>query len=451
MISTAGSLSSLQSHWQQFRSNQFARNISSMGLAQLIVRISRLLATIFLSRLLLPNDFGTAAIVLTVYEFVALFTRNGISAKVVRASESEVETVAMTAWRMTWIICSSLVVIQCLLAYPIAIFYNDQKLFFPIVAMAFVYLITPMSNIQAAYQQREGKLGRIAFAAAAQVVVDNLLTALFAVLGFGLWAIILPKILVAPIWGVAVRHGHAWRPKSIVGKSRFEGWREIARFSRSVLGNELLSTIQGNVDNLFVGFFLGLHALGMYYFAFNAGLGLTLGLITAAGVAVYPYLCEVRQDTEKLAERFYKTRRKICFGIVILILTQTLLAPIYVPIIFGSKWTETIPVLCLICLSALARPFASHCSQLLKAVGKPEIELRWQLLNTVALVIALVIGSQISVLAVAFAVFFVQSTMLSLFAYLVPRHILKRPHTRVREGENLIYCIEDGAVERTSA
>ena len=142
------------------------------------------------------------------------------------------------------------------------------------------------------------------------------------------WAIILPKILVAPIWGVAVRRGHAWRPKSIVGKSRFEGWREIARFSKSVLGNELLSTIQGNVDNLFVGFFLGLHALGMYYFAFNAGLGLTLGLITAAGVAVYPYLCQVRQDTEKLAKRFYKTRRKICLGIVILILTQTILAPI---------------------------------------------------------------------------------------------------------------------------
>jgi teichuronic acid exporter len=419
-----GSLHILDSYWRQFRSNQFARNLSSMGLAQLTVRISRLLATVFLSRLLLPNDYGTAAIVLTVYEFIALFTRNGISAKVVRASEAEVQIVAMTAWRMTWIICGALVVLQSLLAYPIAIFYNDQRLFAPIVAIAMVYLITPMSNIQAAFQQREGKLGRIAFAAATQVVVDNFLTAIFAILGLGLWAIILPKILVAPIWGIAVRLGHPWRPKKLDGVNRFEGWREITRFSRNVLGSELLSTIQGNVDNLFVGFFLGMHALGMYYFAFNAGLGLTLGLITAAGVAVYPYLCEVRLDPERLAERFYKTRRKICFGIVVLILTQSALAPLYVPIIFGSKWIEAVPILCLICLSALARPFASHCSQLLKAVGKPEIELRWQLLNTVALIVALIIGSQISILAVAFAVFIVQSIVLGLFAYLVPKKIL---------------------------
>ena len=423
MKPSVGLANVLKSYWQQFQSNQFARNLSSMGLAQLTVRVSRLLATVFLSRLLLPNDYGTAAIVLTVYEFIALFTRNGISAKIVRASEADVQIYAMTAWRMTWIICLALVAVQCLLAYPIAIFYNDQRLFAPIAAMSLVYLITPISNIQAAFQQREGKLGRMAFASATQVVADNCITAIFAIFGLGLWAIILPKILVAPIWGIAVRHGHTWRPNAIEGTGKFQGWREIARFSRSILGNEMLSTIQANIDNLFVGFFLGMHALGLYYFAFNAGLGLTIGLITAAGVAVYPYLCEVRTDHEKLKARFYQTRKKIGLGIVILILTQTILAPIYVPIVFGSKWTEAVPVLCLICLSALARPFASHCSHLLKALGKPEIELRWQLLNTFALVVALMIGSQISVLAVAFAVFFVQTFVLGLFAYWVPKNL----------------------------
>jgi teichuronic acid exporter len=415
----------IRNHIEHFRTNNFAKNLSSLGFSQIVVRISRLLATIFLSRLLLPQDFGTAAIVLTVYEFIALFTRNGISAKVVQAPAHEVNIVAMTAWRMTWIVCGSLLVLQCLLAYPIAWFYQDTRIAIPIAAMSIIYLATPLSNIQSAFQQREGNLGRIAFAGALQIVVDNLLTVMFALLGFGLWAIILPKILVAPIWLFLVRYGHSWRPNKIEGVDRFRGWRDIAVFSRSVLGTEVLSTFQGNIDNLFVGYFLGLHALGIYYFAFNAGLGITLGLITASGVAVFPYLCEVKQDTKLLANRFYLTRKRLGFGMFGLVLAQTVLAPIYVPIIFGLKWVEAIPVLCVICLSALARPFASLTSQLLKTVGTPQIEFRWQIVNTIALIVAVLVGSQFSILCVALAVFGVQTVFLSLFSYFVPKVILE--------------------------
>jgi teichuronic acid exporter len=410
---------------RSFQTNNFAKNLSSLGLSQIIVRISRLFATIILSRLLSPQDFGTAAIVLTVYELIALFTRNGISAKVVQASKDEVNVVAMTAWRMTWIVCGSLMVLQCLLAYPIAWFFQDARIAIPIAAMSIIYLATPMSNIQSAFQQREGNLRRIAFAGALQIVVDNILTVIFAVLGFGLWSIILPKILVAPIWLYLVRVGHSWRPNKIEGVGRFHGWKNIATFSRSVLGTEVLSTFQGNIDNLFVGYFLGLHALGIYYFAFNAGLGITLGLITAAGVAVFPYLCEVKQDTQLLASRFYSIRKKLGLGMFCLILTQTALAPIYVPIIFGPKWVEAIPILCVICLSALARPFAGMASQLLKAVGSPHIEFRWQIVNTIALILAVLVGAQFSVLAVAIAVFVVQTLFLSLFSYFVPLAILE--------------------------
>ncbi len=46
--------------------NPFARNLSSMGGAQLAIRVTRLLTTVILSRLLSPNDYGLAAVVLTV-------------------------------------------------------------------------------------------------------------------------------------------------------------------------------------------------------------------------------------------------------------------------------------------------------------------------------------------------------------------------------------------------
>ncbi len=396
--------------------NPFLRNLGSMGTAQMVVRLSRLATTIVLSRLLGADSYGMAAIVLTVYEFVALFTRNGISAKVVQAHESEVEQVAQTAYWMTWIVCTALLVLQVAIAVPIALVYHQPALALPIALMGLVYLATPLSNIQAAFIQREGRLARFALAGGVQVTTDNVLTAIFAMLGMGMWAIILPKLLVAPIWVLFIRYGHTWRPaKTRCRADMLAGWREIARFSRHVVGVELMTTIQANVDNLLVGYFLGVEALGIYYFAFNAGLGITLGLVNSFGVAVYPHLCKVRHDRAALTARFNESLRTLGGVIVPLILLQVALAPLYVPIVFGQKWVGAIPILMVICLSALARPFATTCSQLLKSVNRPDIEFRWQLALTGILVAALAVAAQFSLLAVALAVASVQSIVLTLY------------------------------------
>jgi teichuronic acid exporter len=139
-----------------FKGNAFARNLGSLGGAQLAIRISRLIATIMLSRLLLPEQFGLAAVVLTVYELVAIFTRNGISAKVVQVSAEELPVVAMTAYRMTWLVCIALMLFQMMAAWPLAWLYNDESIALPIAAMGVIYLATPLCNIQSALQQREG-------------------------------------------------------------------------------------------------------------------------------------------------------------------------------------------------------------------------------------------------------------------------------------------------------
>ena len=79
--------------------DRLTRNIGWYGLAEAIVRVSRLVTTILLARLLLPADFGIAAIALTASELIRVLASNGIGQTIIRAREDELAAVCATAQR----------------------------------------------------------------------------------------------------------------------------------------------------------------------------------------------------------------------------------------------------------------------------------------------------------------------------------------------------------------
>ncbi|MBD2105158.1 lipopolysaccharide biosynthesis protein [Leptolyngbya sp. FACHB-261] len=403
-------------------SDKFIQNLGWLGGSQLVVRFFRLATTVVLARLLSPTDYGLAALVLTTNEFVNVFTRSGVVTKLIQAREEELEPLCETAYWFNWILFSFLFIVQCLIAYPVSLSYQHNTLILPICLMGMVYLILPLGIVQCALIQRESRLKIVAICNTLQLSSDCVLTVIFAFLDMGMWAVILPKVLVAPIWVAFYYFNHSWRPK---GRFTLKHWRSIFDYSRSILGIELLTTLRNNVDYLLVGRFLGVQALGIYYFAFNAGLGISLSVITACSSALFPYLCAVNTDLAQLKSRFFSGLRTIALITVPLILIQSSLAPWYVPIVFSQKWTEAgaIPVLILICLSALPRPFADAASQLTCAVGKPQINLQWNLIFTIMFVIAIGISTQWGILGVATAVLLAHITILPIFTVWVGRYV----------------------------
>lgn len=399
----------------------FIRNLRWLGLSGGVIRITRLLTTIVLARFLSSHDYGLAAIVLTVNDLIRVFTRNGIGARLIQVQEEKLESMAQAAYWLNWTLAISLFVIQCLAAFPLAWFYHDSGLILPICAIAVGLLLIPQGLVQAALIQRENRLKVIAIVEMVQFSTDNLLCLAFAIAGLGMWAIILPKILVPPIWVYVMLKNHSWRPK---GRFSRQYWGELISFARNVLGVELLNTLRGNLDYMIVGAFLSVEALGIYYFAFNAGLGVSMGIITSIKSALLPHLCNARSDFLQFKARYFSSLKTIAIAIVSLVALQSSLAPLYVPIVFGEKWIPAIPVLILICLSAIPRPFADSASQLLLVVDKPQIDLVWNVIFTILFAIALLIGVQWQSFGVAAAVFLIHAICLPLFTIWATRYVL---------------------------
>jgi O-antigen/teichoic acid export membrane protein len=412
---------------QQLLSGQFIRNVSWLGGAELVNRFFRLATTVTLARTFTPQDYGLVAIIYTTIDFANTFTlKGGIGGKIIQAQEEDVKTICDTSYWLNWIICIAVFSFQCIAAFIIAFYYGNNQLILPICTVACIYLILPIYAIQSALIERENRLKVTAICNVFQSLVSNIITVILALMGMGVWAIVWAIVMSIPVSIVVFYKNHDWRPPKYF---KLERWREIISFGSNLLSVELIGLIKWNLDYLIVGKTLGLEALGVYFFAFNAGIGISMNVLGTFTSALYPYLCEVSGNIKQLKSRFFSSLKKTSFVIILMVILQSILVPFYVPILFGQKWEIAIPIIVLLCLSALPFGFSRSTYTLLNAVDKPHLNLYFQLIYTVLFAIGLLITTKWGIFWVAVTVLISNLVILTIGSWVIIRYIFRNEST----------------------
>ena len=383
-------------------SDAFLSGAGWLGMAQVIGRIFRLLTTLIVARLMTPEYFGLAAIALASNEIAHVIARFGTSAYIVQATDKQLVRHKHIANALNWAIGIILFTLQCAAAYPIAIWYGAPELVWPICVLALSYLMMPFGELHGALNQRNNHLDALAKGDIYQAIGDAILTIALAVTGFGVWALILPKVLVVPLWVIPQRRRVKYKAQ---WPQSWKSTRTIVRFGRQVLGVELLTIFRTNIDVLIVGSLLGVNALGVYFFAMNAGLGITRSLLSALSRALYSYLCG-STDNNPIELRFKRGLSLSLLVVIPWVALQASTAQWYVPIVFGSQWVEhgAVPILILFCLAGIPLAFNESASQYLRATGRTQADLRWYLPFTILYTLALLIGVRWGIMGAAASV-----------------------------------------------
>jgi O-antigen/teichoic acid export membrane protein len=404
-------------------SGQFIRNIGWLTGAELLNRIFRLGSTVVLARMFSTQDYGILAIIFTVFDFANVFTlKGGIGAKIIQADEKDVEIICNTSYWLNWILCSLLFIIQCLAAFPVSIFYHNNQLILPICIIAITYLTIPLFIVQSAMIQRENRLSITALSNAVQSTLVNILTVSFALLGLGIWAVVLPIVLTSPVPIIISYMKHSWRPPQ---NFNIERWQEVIKFGKNMLGVEILSRVRGNIDYLIVGHFLGIEALGLYYFAFNAGFSISLNILTSFFSALFPHLCAVRHNYKEFKHRYMQSLKIITLVFAPIIILQAALAQFYVPVIFGPKWIPAIPILLMTCLSVIPNAYWWSFSVLLNSLDKTHITFYLDMIFTVLFTFAILVAVKSGVFWVAVAVLICRIVALPMFIPFLKKYLNK--------------------------
>ncbi|MEM9387253.1 MAG: oligosaccharide flippase family protein [Pseudomonadota bacterium] len=333
-------------------------------------RLTHVFAAVVAARYLSPSELGLAALAIAVSEMVKAMANGGLGPQLIAVDGKELAAHARTCQRLAYWTCFGAAGIQCVLGLLLA-HWMDAPILAPLLAsLALVYPIMAPGLVSCFLIMREGRLAKTAEISATQMVTDNLLTIVLLLLWPSVWALVIPKLLVAPVWLARTRSARPWRADQTVPPA--PSW-PLLRFGAHVAMAELAATARLQGDKLLLGLILGADALGVYVFAFNAGLGISLALCGAFSLIAYPKLCRSEVPARELPAL-------IGLGLVViapLTLLQSLGAPLYVPLLFGEHWREAAPLIGVLCLAAPARLMGGISQQFLRATHRTDSDAAW--------------------------------------------------------------------------
>jgi PST family polysaccharide transporter len=361
-----------------FKTSQFAQNLFAYGASEIAAKVSRLLVVVVVARSLDLAQIGVAAAALAAADILKALTENGVGQKIISAPHDELPQTCATAHRIFWIWCVGLFLAQAAVGCALYAAGGSIELLFLILLLAGEYLFMPAGLVQTALAMRAGKLRQTAAIAGAQNVGANLLSALLVVFWPSALALILPRLLTAPFWLVAMRRLHPWRIDLANGRAPL---RPFVTFGWAVLGVELVKAMRLQADKLIVGSLMGAEALGLYFMAFNAGLGLANSFSVAFSTVLFPHLCA--HEDKALA-----LRQSTLLGMALItpaVVLQALFAPFYVPVLLGAGWTDLADIVSILCLVAIPGTLWSATAGWLRATGRAAHEFWVTVVLTAAL------------------------------------------------------------------
>ena len=365
--------------------------------SQLTLQVSRMVVALVLARLLAPEDWGLAAMVLVFSGVVIVFTDSALGTALIQR-RTIVEEDRSTVFWTSAAIGLALMLAGFALSEPLARFYGEPEVapLFSVLSVSF--LVTALGSTQQALLVRDMRFNRLELRQIAATVVGAGVGIGIAIGGFGAWAIVGQLLTEAAVSTVLLWYLAEWWPSATFS---FASLRRLAGFAGNVFGENLLYQSGRNIGNLLMGRFLGASALGMYALATNIVLVPFSRIAGPLQQVFFPAFSRMGDDRPRMADTWIRATRLVGVISIPALVGLVIVAPDFVQVVLGPKWSDATPVIQILALVGLIQSLQTLCGEVLLALGRANWLLWFTMLWFVASLTSFVIGVQWGVTGVA--------------------------------------------------
>ncbi len=375
------------------------RSLSSQG--------ARFLASIFLARILFPEDFGIMGIVLIVTRFATRLGSFGFTQVLVQKKLID-ETHIRTTFTVNLIIASLTTSILYVFAPSIASFIisegDMQRL--PLVTnvlrvLSLNFILIALYTVPNSLLKRKLRFKQESIIGIFAGVTKFLSPIAFALWGFGVWSLVFGAILGELMYVIAFYLSTKWVPR--FGMNRV-ALRHIFSFGMWMNLYSYIQYFYKNIDYFLISKFLGLGLLGNYERAYN----LMNTPRKRVGDMINGILFATYSKIQDEDERMNNAMRKV-MGTVALIIFPAMTwlyfaAPSLIPLVYGDKWGLVVEPLQIMSISGLIESVTMVFYPAFIAKGLVKNRTRVHFVVFLFLATGLYFTAQISIVMVAWTI-----------------------------------------------
>lgn len=324
-------------------------------------------ATIFLTRLLSPEDFGVMALAVFFFSLFDLRNKMGLDFAFMNRQPNTDELIATHLGLQIALSLGSVVVM--LIALPILRLTGyDPRMTLMLVALSLVGLVEAAGSTPRVVLEKELIFARSTVVITGSLFLAHVLAVILAWQGAGIWSLLMQVAGNAVFSTIGL-----WKISRLKVHPAFS--RKIARwmlkFGLAMSVGAIATSILLKFDYFLVGTFVSAAALGYYERAYKIAQWPT-GLVThVVSRTAFPTYAKLQDDRPRLSEAFGMTLWLIATVALPIALAIFAAAPDCVELLFGERWLPSAPLLRFLVVYSVLRPLLDDTGALFTATGQP--------------------------------------------------------------------------------
>lgn len=371
---------------------KFAERGASAGVTFLI--------QIILARLLLPEQFGTIALLAIIIAILNVFVTYGFGNSLIVNKNSD-DLDFSTCFFFGIAVSLIIYLILFIFAPSISRFiFGNSELGILIKVMALRLPIAAINSVQHAYVSKNMRFKMFFYSTFIGTFLSGIISIAMAYSGFGVWALVAQYISnsflsTLSLWIIA-----KWRPKLLFSLKRL---KIIYDYGWKILAVGLLDTIFGQIRSIVIAKYYSRSDLA-YYDRGVAFPNFSMGLIEPTiGSVLFPALSlcnDDRQMMKVITRRAIITSSYLVCGLLCFLIA---ISHSLVIVLLTEKWYNCIVFLQIGCLAIFFRPlqFINNC--LIRASGRSGLLLKLDIIKKTIAVILLLVSMNWGVEAIAWS------------------------------------------------
>ncbi len=367
---------------------QVISSLKWVAVAKFIGQLCTWAITIFVIRLLEPEDYGLLALAVAVMGLATLVNEMGLGSVIVQKTKLARHIIEKILGLL--IVVNLVFYIAIYLSAPyIASFFEEPSLAKVLQVVGIELLLGAFVIIPDSILTRDMKFKYIAVIGFIRAISASLATLILALLDYGVWALVLGNIFGVIVQGVALNLTvRQWYMPSF----NFTGMRKEISFGGLVTTDRILWYLYSESDTFIIGKFLGKELLGIYTVARQLAALPSAKIAQVLSDIAFSAFSRIQEDGERVTRYFLKSVRVMSFVSFAIFIGIASVASEIVHLFLGEKWLQTILPLQLLSTALSLRMLETVIPSALMGLGRPDINVKNQMIACVIMPLGVFVG-----------------------------------------------------------